>query len=308
MGVYITVDGGTTNTRVNLVKDNKVVECIKYKFGVKSCIGGNDRYKNMLKEGISALLKKYNVKPKRILASGMITSEFGLLKLGHIKAPAGITELSQSMEEKVFSEISDIPFSFIRGVKMEGCELDSIDIMRGEETEIFGVAVSDGVFVLTGSHSKIITVKNGKIIDFKTMLTGEMLESLASNTILSASLDLKSDIMDEYLIKGFEYCKAHGINESLFKVRVLDTIVQKSKDEIYSFYVGAVLSHEIEYILSVKTDRIVVCGNRYIKEAEYVLLKELSTSSVEMMSDDDVSDCVALGAVKIYENKLGVEL
>jgi len=54
-----------------------------------------------------------------ILASGMITSEFGLCNLEHIKAPAGISELHNTMHKTVLKEITDIPFAFIRGVKMD---------------------------------------------------------------------------------------------------------------------------------------------------------------------------------------------
>lgn len=303
MANYITVDGGTSKTRLCFVKDGIFTDSIKFDVGVKSCIGGNVHYKNIIKDGIDKLIEKWGLIPERILASGMITSEFGLVKLDHILAPAGISELNANLCEMIFPEISNVPFVFIRGVKMQGSSLLDTDIMRGEETEIVGIYNGDGIYVLTGSHSKIVNVKNGRIESFKTMLTGEMLAALATNTILSGTVCMNAELSEEYLLKGYEYCKLHGINEALFKVRVLDTMFKKSSSDIYSFYIGAVLCSEIEYILSLNSNRIVVSGNKYIKEAEYMLLNALTNSCVEILSDIDVDCSVSLGAVKIYEDR-----
>ena len=64
---------------------------------------------------------------------------YGLVNLPHITVPAGIDELHNSMEKVVLSEISNIPFCFIRGVKTECSNLEDADMMRGEETEVMGI-------------------------------------------------------------------------------------------------------------------------------------------------------------------------
>ena len=43
------------------------------------------------------------------------------------------------MEKVVLSEITEIPFVFIRGVKTFSESFEDTDIMRGEETEIMGI-------------------------------------------------------------------------------------------------------------------------------------------------------------------------
>lgn len=73
-----------------------------------------------------------------ILASGMITSEFGLCNLEHIKTPAGICELHNSMYKTYINEISELPFVFIRGVKTDAEVYENFDMMRGEETKLMG--------------------------------------------------------------------------------------------------------------------------------------------------------------------------
>ena len=62
------------------------------------------------------------------------------------------------------------------------------DVMRGEETQIFGaLALSgrdEGLFLLPGTHSKWAEVKDGRIVSFRTFMTGEVFGALKDHTIL----------------------------------------------------------------------------------------------------------------------------
>ena len=213
MSNYITVDSGTTNTRISLVRDLKVIDTLKFNVGAKNGIDNKTLLRNTIRTGIKQMLTKNNISENnitRILASGMITSEFGLCPLEHIVVPVGISELHNSMEEVVLNDISEIPFVFIRGVKTKADDMETADIMRGEETEIMGVMTSEDcecVYILPGSHSKIIqTDKSQRITGFLTMLTGELASAVAQNTILKSSVKFEfSEIDREYIIKGYEY-------------------------------------------------------------------------------------------------------
>ena len=226
MGTYITIDGGTTSTRVNLLKNKEIVDTVRLNIGARAAIGNREKYVCEIKNAIDEIIMRNKTSGiERILASGMITSEFGLCSLPHIKTPAGIDELHESMYETTINEISDIPFVFMRGVKLDGNDIDSCDMMRGEETEIMGIMqekYGECIYVLPGSHSKIISINNqGKIVSFSTMLTGEMIASLSQNTILKDAVDLSVDtIHKEYLLKGYEYAESAGINISCQLIRV----------------------------------------------------------------------------------------
>ena len=61
------------------------------------------------------------------------------------------------------------------------------DVMRGEETEIFGVADSGArLIVLPGSHSKWARVEGERVVAFKTFVTGELFAALRDHTVLGA--------------------------------------------------------------------------------------------------------------------------
>lgn len=307
----ITIDGGTTNTRITLAENKTAKDIIKLAIGARANMENPELFKGELKSAISNILERNNLKEddvQKILASGMITSEFGLLNLSHIVAPAGLKELHDGMVEIVLSEISNIPFVFIRGVKTSAKSFESTDMMRGEETELAGILNPDYencVYVLPGSHSKIIkTDEEGRIKEFSTMLTGEMIASLSQNTILKDAVDLaNSETDNEYLLKGYEYCENSGINKALFKTRILKNIYDCNKNQTYSFFIGAVLFGEISEIIKDNCKTVVLGGKSQIKNAMAEILKCKSGKRIISLSETEVANSTVIGAIRIYENK-----
>ncbi len=58
------------------------------------------------------------------------------------------------------------------------------DVMRGEETEIFGIAdTGAALVVLPGSHSKWARVEGGRVVAFRTFVSGELFAALRDHTI-----------------------------------------------------------------------------------------------------------------------------
>ena len=306
MANFITIDSGTTNTRIHLVCNEKIVASKKISLGV----GDRDVeiFKKTLRTEIYELLWKSGLQEKdieRIIASGMITSEYGLCNLSHIVIPAGIKELHGGIHEAVFKDVSSVPIVFIRGVKAEGESLEVADMMRGEETELMGILGSyqtDATYVFPGSHSKLIRVdEQGRIVDIRTMLTGEMIAALSGHTLLRDAVDLNTSEIDEsYLIDGYEYCRRHGINEALFKVRVLKNIFSAGKKETYSFFLGAVLTGELQCIANSEDSTIVISGQSQLANAMCVVLRNCCDKGISIVASETVKNSTVLGALKIY--------
>ena len=305
MDNYITIDGGTSNTRISLIVKNDTVDKLKFNIGAQKGIDDKKILTQTIKQGIDTILKNNNLtedKIDKILASGMITSEFGLINLPHIATPVGIEKLHNNLYETIIPEISPIPFVFVPGIKCRSESLESCDLIRGEETEFMGLFKGEGIYILPGSHSKIIIAdKDQRIIDFKTTLTGELISSLCKNTILKDSVSLENTkINPDFLLKGYKFCKENGINTSLFKVRILDKLFDENKSNLYSFFMGVVLCGEIEQILLKKPKRIIIGGQNEIKQAISILLKEFSQAEVEIIDNSQAEQAVSSGIIKIY--------
>lgn len=310
MANYITIDGGTTNTRVSLVCDMKILDVQKYAVGAK--VGSENKIlKNTVKDAVNQILSDNNLKESditRILASGMITSEGGLCNLEHLVVPCGINELSSSMYETAIDEISSIPFVFVRGVKMCGETLEDTDMMRGEETELIGLDESlrsDCLYVMPGSHSKLVfTDSKGRISHFSTELTGELIAAVAGGTILNNSIDLKNSKPDfRALCNGYEYCKNHGMNSALFKVRILDKLLGKSSDEVFGFFLGVILAPEIENIINSNAKKVIICGKEELKTPTAMLVRKYCDKEVREVCADVALNAATIGIVRIFENK-----
>ena len=303
---YLTIDGGTTNTRIALVRENKTVDVRRLQVGAKDGIGNKTVLKQAIKQGIAELLAQNNLREseiKRILASGMITSELGLVNLPHIAAPAGLSRLHGGIYETVIKEVSSIPFAFVQGVKIQSDRPEQSDMMRGEETELMGLFRGEGLYVLPGSHSKIIAVDGEQnIVGFQTMLTGEMIAALSQNTILKDAVSLDNTATDpDFLRKGYEFCKENGLNQALFKVRVLSKLFDAVAAQTYSFFMGAVLCGEVEQIVGQEPKCIFLAGREQIKNALAILLQNACKATVEIIGDEEAEQAVRKGVVKIYE-------
>ena len=299
MAKYIVIDGGTTNTRVALMTDREL--CAIKKLNIGAGAPDKEKYRTLISAAVNELSEDG---AECIIAAGMITSELGLYNLPHIEAPAGIKELCSSMKSVSFPEISSLPFCFVPGVKVVGT-LENSDMMRGEECEVFGLydSFGDALYVLPGSHSKLIKVEDGKIEEFSTALTGEMIAALSGGTILRDAVDLTVDCDREYLLRGYSYAREKGINEALFKTRILKNLFDAKKEEVYSFFLGAVLEGEIAAILRTDADRIVIAGKRELREATAEVLRFASERKIETADEAAVECSTFLGMIKVYENK-----
>ena len=308
MANYITIDGGTTNTRISLVKDYSVIGRVKFPVGARAGIGNGSILRETIQKGIQQLLQESGMQPQEIcciLAAGMITSEFGLYKLDYIMVPAGIAELHAAMKQVALDDISEIPFVFVPGVKILSEDLRHTDMMRGEEAELMGLMKEgDGecVYILPGSHSKLVQTDDaGRINVFSTMLTGEMIGALATETILKDAVDFNSKLNEEFLLKGMEYAAERGMNEALFKVRVLKNLFAKTPDEVYSFFVGACLCDEVKAVLDTGISKVVIGGNAKLKEATGMLLSKEENMEIVIVSEDEVENSSTMGMIRIYE-------
>ncbi len=197
----------------------------------------------------------------------MITSEYGLCPLEHLNTPCGLDELAAGLYPTRLEDISSVPFAFLRGVKTGGDSWQTADMMRGEETELFGLCerpLPNALYVLPGSHSKWIhTDEAGRIADFSTQLTGELIHAVASDTILKEAVSLSRQAADaEYLENGYAYACRNGVSAAFFKVRVLKNSFGIRDDRLFSFFVGAALAPEIEHMLALRSERLFSAARR----------------------------------------------
>lgn len=304
---YITIDGGTTNTRLCLVENGEVIKTLSRPIGAGSNTADGSLLRDTVRDGISSLLSDCGLTEAditAIIASGMITSERGLYCLPHLPIPAGRAELHAAMETVSIPSVSPLPISFIRGLRSLGDTPADTDMMRGEETELQGLPLyENAVYVLPGTHSKIVeTDAKGRITRFTTHMTGEMAAALSSHTILRDAVSLDTVEADrESLLAGCSFAMSQGLSAALFKVRVGKNLFAYGEKQTYGFFLGAILASEVQAVLRTDNPRVVIGGKRVLREALAVLLSSAGEKEIIAVSDKEAAEAVALGAVRIFE-------
>ena len=303
--MYIVMDMGTSNTRISLCADGKVTARKKGGFGAGSSKAHGKPYLfESLKALIGELLAEGGVSEKDVecvFVSGMAGSEMGLCDVERIALPADVYKLADNLKETRITEITDIPFVFVPGLKKTSGE-KLMDVMRGEETEVAGIlesaSIGEAVLVLPGTHNKIISVNaDGEITDFYTTFSGELLNGLVSGSILAGQVSHDFEISERDVLGGAEFAKKNGLNAAVFRVRVM-ALNGENKNVLTSFLYGAVISEDVELTHRIASGRKIYIGGRESLKRVYGLL--LGEDEAVMLDASVADNAVAEGLSKIY--------
>jgi 2-dehydro-3-deoxygalactonokinase len=132
-------------------------------------------------EALRTLLGDWADEPVPRIAGGMVGSRQGWIEVPYAECPADAAALVPGIRTTPGDEMAIVPGLVCRdagGVP---------DVMRGEEVQIIGaVGAGDaGVLaVLPGTHSKWVRVESGRILSFRTYMTGELYAVLLQHSIL----------------------------------------------------------------------------------------------------------------------------
>jgi 2-dehydro-3-deoxygalactonokinase len=249
-GEVIAIDWGTSSLRAALMApDGAVRERIASPDGIMFANG------RRLEDIFRALFGEWIARHPRatILASGMIGSRQGWVEAPYAACPAGFEDLARGL---VFAEVEGLAkVGFVPGLSIE--HDDGVpDVMRGEETQVFGalasLGVSEGVFVLPGTHSKWVRVEGGRIIGFRTFMTGEIFDLLRRHSILGR-------LMPEGAPKGTSHggepggafdlgCELSGsgtLLHHLFSVRSRGLLGKTAPEQLADYMSGLIIGEEI---------------------------------------------------------------
>ena len=176
----IAIDWGSSSFRAYLMSlDAEVLDEFASGDGIGSVAAG--AYPATLKRLIGGWLDAHPSLP--VIASGMVGSRHGWREAAYVKCPAGPPDVAMRLTE--------VEADGRRVVLAPGLsyidESGQPDVIRGEETEIFGVADSGArLIVLPGSHSKWARVEGERVVGFKTFVTGELFAALRDHTVAGA--------------------------------------------------------------------------------------------------------------------------
>ena len=176
----IAIDWGSSSFRAYLMSaEGEVLEEVASSDGIGSVAAG--AYPATLKRLIGQWLEAHPSLP--VIASGMVGSRHGWREAAYVECPAGPRDVAAHLTEV---EADGRRVALAPGLSYID-EAGHPDVMRGEETEIFGVAdLGARLIVLPGSHSKWARVDGDRVVAFKTFITGELFAAVRDHTVAGA--------------------------------------------------------------------------------------------------------------------------
>jgi 2-dehydro-3-deoxygalactonokinase len=125
--------------------------------------------------------------------------------------------------------------------------------MRGEETQVLGIAPllrAGGLACVPGAQSKWVRVRDGRIVNFTTHLTGETVSALRGYTILARLMrDGPTDgaAFDAGLARSGQ---PGGLLHHLFGVRTLTLAGRLPESDAPAYLSGILVGHEVRSALT----------------------------------------------------------
>ncbi len=234
----IAIDWGTSSARAySLDAQGSVIAQRSLPLGIQRIVDGN------FAAALAALCGADLRGDIPLLASGMIGSRQGWVEAPYCDCPAGFDAIAAGLTLAPGATLRIVPGLLCRdagGVP---------DVMRGEETQIFGTvanhALERQVVVLPGTHSKWAIVGAGGIERFVTFMTGEMYAVLREHSILGRLVTDGSDA--DALARGVHMSLRDdaALSHDLFSARTLALTGALASPGVADYLSGLLLGAEI---------------------------------------------------------------
>lgn len=277
--MFTVIDCGTTNTRIYIVNEQfKIVASDEINVGVRdtSISGSKDKLRNAIHILFDKILEVCGLEKDHVrfaVASGMITSELGLIEIPHLSAPAGIQELSKGIVKTEDGQVLSLgcPVYFIRGIKNSISrekpglsDLTGMDFMRGEEVQCMGILSETEIrppcnIVVLSSHTKNIYInENGKIAASCTTISGQLYDALMHATLLGSSLaptcgeDCRYS-REELLQLAMKSVAAEGLGRTVLMARFMQILMKSNYEERRLFVDAAIAADDMKSFAGMST-------------------------------------------------------
>ena len=285
MSTLIGLDWGTTSCRAYLIgADGAVLDRLADGPGIlKVEAGAFGAALDVMVGGWDARLP--------IILSGMIGSRQGWKEAPYARCPAGAGDIVAAPARV---EHADRLISLVPGLSTDNDGMP--DVMRGEETQIFGALAlagrDEGLFLLPGTHSKWAQVTNSRIVSFRTFMTGEVFGALKDHTILGRLMNEGSDAegFARGVREGAAVGSAGALLNRMFATRTYGLMDKLTGAALADYLSGLLIGAEVAEATRQTRSAVTIIASRTLAERYTDALGLLGHQSA--LAPDD---CVAAG-------------
>jgi 2-dehydro-3-deoxygalactonokinase len=244
---FIGVDWGNTNARFTLIDETGGVLAERSGPGIAK-LSGAGHIEATCFEAIDDWIGDHQSLP--VIMAGAVGSNIGW----HI-APYLMTPATAAMAEMATITFAarGIEFTILPGVETRWAD-GLPDVMRGEETQIFGALVGKTTLAcLPGTHAKWVEVENGVITGFHGAMTGELLDIIGRQSILLNPPRAPMAVVGRAFIEGVTVTQNNqvGLETLLFTVRSRQIKGTLSTVDADAYLAGLCIGAEVRSALAI---------------------------------------------------------
>ena len=283
---FIAVDWGTTNRRAYKINHaGTCVSVIEDECGVLSVAPGE------FPAAVDAIRAHLGDLP--LLLAGMVGSTRGWIEAPYVACPAGIDDLAAQL-----CWVDDRA-AIIPGLAISVDEHS--DVMRGEEVQLFGALAADLIpatcFVgHPGTHNKWVSVVDGRIANFRTVMTGELFNMLRAGGVLAELLSgdvTRGDAFRDGVRRGLS---GPTLTAELFSVRARVLVGDLPRESAASFTSGLLIGADLGVGLELAAgSEIFIMGTPHLTS----LYAEAAAEAQHLAREIDGGAAFLAGAVAI---------
>ena len=221
------------------------------------------------------------------IASGMIGSAQGWIEAPYAGLPADLDSVARAL-----ATVPDTELRIVPGLAQRG---DAPDVMRGEETQLFGAMdrsttlSSGGVAVLPGTHSKWVRIVGGRIERFTTYMTGELFGVLSRHSILGRLAEPAAhDVPPGAAFRrGVRHARApaRGLASLVFSARASVLVADLAAADSLEYLSGVLIGDEVRSGLADGERPRALIGDPTLCQRYLVALEEIGAAGVELLGD-----------------------
>ncbi len=270
---------------------------------------------SQLQEAIALLSEKcaISLKALPVIVSGMACSSIGIKELPYAPVPFLVDGSDAVVQLLAESNVLCNQVWLVSGIS------NTKDVMRGEETQMIGLAKSyknlaserGAVWVFPGTHSKHLLVQQERIVDFRTYMTGDLFSLLRHHSILKESVSEK--VNDPVLTTDDRNAFQQGVQQSgtsdllhnLFSVRINQLFQYVRKEQNFFYLSGLLIGSELINLLSKDIRCRVLCSGGRLSHLYQLAFKALGLWDQTIILPPELVDrAVVDGQIEIFKKQL----
>ncbi|MBW7981000.1 2-dehydro-3-deoxygalactonokinase [Enterobacillus tribolii] len=236
---FIAIDWGSTNLRAWLYQQGQCIDSLISESGVTRLQGRTPQ--QCFSDLISPWFSRCGTVP--VIMAGMVGSNAGWQSVPYLPCPVALTAIPHHLTQVASPLPGDV--RIIPGLSVN--RADNANVMRGEETQLIGAQRlhAASLCLMPGTHSKWVRMEGDTVMDFRTVITGELHHLLLKHGLIGVGIgEQKADenAFRQGMETGFNDA---GVVSRLFEVRAAHLLGQRDKSSVSEWLSGLLIGNEV---------------------------------------------------------------